>query len=105
MSKNEVKTFSILFIGFAIVIVILLLIHKIDTGQTINLLLLFALVCVTGIYAKRTAEIARDTRKQAEEIKAQRYSECLPVLLVSINQKHGAQANDNKKFLWYLFCN
>jgi hypothetical protein len=87
MLKNEVKTFSILLIIFAIVIVILLLTHKIDMGQTINLLLLFALVCVTGIYAKRTAEIAGATRKQAEEIKAQRYSECLPVLLVSIAQK------------------
>jgi Ca2+/Na+ antiporter len=87
MLKNEVKTFSILLIVFAIVIVFLLLTHKIDMGQTMNLLLLFALVCVTGIYAKRTAEIANATRKQAEEIKAQRYSECLPVLLVSIAQK------------------
>jgi len=85
--KNELKKLSILLIVFAGLIVFLLIKHIIDMSQAMNLLLLFALICVTGIYAIRTAEIAGATRKQAEEIKAQRYSECLPVLLVSIAQK------------------
>ncbi|MBM4446584.1 MAG: hypothetical protein FJ023_04425 [Chloroflexi bacterium] len=87
MRKNELKKLSILLIVFAGLIVFLLIKHIIDMSQAMNLLLLFALICVTGIYAIRTAEIAGATRKQAEEIKAQRYSECLPVLLVSIAQK------------------
>jgi Ca2+/Na+ antiporter len=88
MRKNEYIVVSILFIIFVAAIVIFLFFtHSIDIGQIMNLIILFALVCVTGIYAKRTAEIADATKKQAEEIKAQRYSECLPVLLVSIAQK------------------
>ena len=87
MRKNKFNKLIIYFITFAALTIILLLTHKIDPNQAMNILLLFALVCVTGIYAVRTTEIADATRKQAEEIKTQRYSECLPVLLVSIAQK------------------
>jgi hypothetical protein len=87
MRKNKFNKLIIYFVIFAAVPIILLLTHKIDINQAINILLLLALVCVTGIYAVRTAEIAGATNKQAEEIKAQRYSEYLPVLLVSIAQK------------------
>ncbi|MBC8276329.1 MAG: hypothetical protein H8E40_15360 [Chloroflexi bacterium] len=87
MRKNEFKALSILLIIFAVLVAFLLVTHSIDMGQTMNLLVLFALLCVTAIYAKRTAEIAGATKEQSEEIKAQRYSESLPVLLVSIAQK------------------
>ena len=87
MRKNELNKLIIALIVFAGLIIFLLITHLIDMNQAMNLLLLFALVCVTGIYAIRTAEIAGATRKQAEEIKEQRYSECLPLLLVSIAQK------------------
>jgi len=81
MLKNEVKTFGILFICFAIVILFLLLIHKVDMGLAINLLVLFALFCVTAVYAKRTAEIASATKIQAEEIKEQRITASRPVII------------------------
>jgi hypothetical protein len=87
MIKNKFSRLIIYFLIFAIIPIILLLTHNINIEEAISLLLYFALVLVTGIYAVRTAEIAAATRKQAEEIKMQRYSECLPVLLVSIAQK------------------
>jgi len=50
---------------------------KITTGQVIEIIILFTLVLVTAIYAKRTAEIAKETREQ-------RYSESLPLLAPTI---------------------
>ena len=66
--------FSLNWCGF------LQLSSKITTGQVIEIIILFTLVLVTTIYAKRTAEIARETRKQ-------RYSECLPLLVPNITRR------------------
>ena len=87
MIKKQFARLIIYFIILAAVPLILLLLNKIDIGQAFNMILLLALVFVTGIYTVRTAEIAGATKIQAEEIKMQRYSEFLPVLLVSIAQK------------------
>jgi hypothetical protein len=90
MKRNEKIWISIWFCFFAILLACLIFLWQVITmAEAINLFLISALVLVTIIYAQRTAEIAGATRKQAEEIKAQRYSECLPVLLVSITQKTG----------------
>ncbi len=87
MRKNEIISFMILSFIFAAALVCLILINIISTAQAIDLTLTFFLVCVTLVYAVRTAEIAGATRKQAEEVKAQRYSECLPILVPDISRR------------------
>lgn len=53
---------------------------KIDTAQTLEIAALTTLVLITAWYAKQTATMANEMREQ-------RYSECLPLLMVSINQQ------------------
>ena len=79
MRKDKFITLGGFLIGFCALIVFSVATHSIDMGQTMNLLLLLALVCVTAVYAQRTAEIANETKKQAnaslkmaEEMKLQR---------------------------------
>ena len=77
MSRDEIKKLSIAGGAFAGVIACLILNNIINTAQAIEPTILFVLVLVTVTYAKRTAEIARETREQ-------RYSECLPLLVPDV---------------------
>jgi len=77
MSKREIIKLIIAGGAFAGVLAYLISKDIINTAQAIESTILFVLVCVTTIYAKRTAEIARETREQ-------RYSESLPLLVPTI---------------------
>lgn len=104
MGKNKFNKLIIYFVILAAVPVILLLINKIDIEQAINILLLLALVFVTGIYAVRTAEIAGATRKQAEEIKEQRIMASRPVIIqraVYEQEVYGSTSNHFHHFEVY----
>jgi len=77
MRKNEIIGISIALVLFATVVSVILLKDIIITAQAIEITILFVLVLVTIVYAKRTSDIA-------DEAKRQRYSECLPLLVPSI---------------------
>ncbi|MDO8491128.1 MAG: hypothetical protein Q7T04_03835 [Dehalococcoidia bacterium] len=55
--------------------------RKIDTSQVIQILLTFALVLVTAFYAIRTAEIARETKKQTEATVKMVMAQTKPLLI------------------------
>ena len=66
MSKNEYRTLFIATFIFVLALIFLALRGSLDAPQVINLILSFVLVLVTVIYVKRTADIARATKLQAE---------------------------------------
>lgn len=63
MNKREMNYLFIYIIAFAVVIATLLIRGVVGIAQAIELIITFALVMVTIIYAKRTAEIADETKK------------------------------------------
>ncbi len=81
MRRDEINKLLIAGGIFAVVLAILIWQCVISIGQAIELTILFVLVLVTAIYAKRTAEIADATKEQAKEVKEQKYSESLPLLI------------------------
>ena len=97
MTRNESKVLSISFIFFAIIDGFLFITHTIDMEQALNLILLFLLVFVTTIYAKRTAEIAKETRTQADaslkmakETRDARFAALKPIVRIGwIGSKRG----------------
>jgi len=87
MSRNEIKALSIYVAVFGVVLASLLLRNVIDIAQAIELVILFTLVLVTGMYVKRTAEIAKATKEQAdasmkmaEEMRDARYDALRPII-------------------------
>ena len=91
MTKTEILRLFIAVIIFAAVIAVVAVLGRIDTAQTIQLIITFVLVLVTVAYVMRTTEIAKATRQQADasvkmakEMKKQRYSENLPLLVPTI---------------------
>ncbi len=92
MSKREINIIITALILLVIVITPLKIINMIDTPQTIEIIILFALVLVTTVYVKRTADIAKATKEQAEasvkmaeEMKEQRLGEARPYLLLRLD--------------------
>lgn len=85
MKRNDIIGLVVAIAAFAGVIAFILSKKIIITSQAIEATLLFVLVLVTIIYAKRTSEIADATKKQAEEMKEQRLSEARPYLLLRLN--------------------
>ncbi len=87
MRRNEtigiIVFIALLAAGFVIFNLygILELSGKIDTAQVIEIIILFALVLATFIYAKRTAEIADATKEQAREVREQRVTASRPVVV------------------------
>ena len=91
MSKNEIIGLFVAGIIFAGVLAVVLLLKLINTAQAIQIIISFVLVLITAIYVKRTSDIARATKEQAdasvkmaERMREQRYNECLPILVLSI---------------------
>lgn len=81
---------------FVLVLAGLFILHIIDlirVGEIIEIIVLFGLVLIT-------AEYARHTRIMAKEMRKQRYSECLPLLLVAINQGILPRGLDPDKHLY-----
>jgi hypothetical protein len=74
MRKGEIIRIIIAGAAFAGVLSGLITQNIISTAQAIEPTILFVLVLVTIVYAKRTAEIAKETREQ-------RYSESLPLVV------------------------
>jgi len=71
MTKTEIIKLFVAVIIFAVVIAVVAVLGRIDTAQTIQLIITFVLVLVTVAYVKRTAEIASATREQAQATKEQ----------------------------------
>ncbi len=71
MRRNERNKLFIAGGVFAGALAALIWWNVISIGQAIELTILFVLVCVTAIYAKRTAEIADATKEQAKATKQQ----------------------------------
>ena len=65
MTKTEIIKLFVAVIIFAVVIAVVAVLGRIDTAQTIQLIITFVLVLVTVAYVKRTAEIASATKEQA----------------------------------------
>ena len=82
MTKKEYGVFSGGLLGLTILLIILTLFKTINVGQGIEIIILFALVLATFIYAKRTAEIAKATKEQAEEMKEQRIMTSRPIIVL-----------------------
>jgi len=87
MSKREINIIITALILLVIVITPLKIINTIDIPQTIEIIILFALVLVTTVYVNRTAEIGKATKEQAEasvkmadEMKEQRYDTVRPII-------------------------
>src|SRR4030043_949736 len=87
MNRNEISILFVATVGILAIVVILRLLNHIDTAQSIQIILTFTLVCVTTIYVKRTAEIAKADERIAEEMKQQRYSDSLPLLVPEISRR------------------
>ena len=81
MTKKEYGGFSSGLLSLTILLIVLTLFKIINTGQAIEIMILFALVLVTFIYAKRTSEIAKAAKKQAEEMTEQRVIASRPVII------------------------
>ncbi len=82
MNKREIAGISIAVITLLLFFILnwnsyLQLSSKIGIGEVINIIILFTLVLVTVVYAKRTAQMA-------EEMREQRYSESLPLLVPTL---------------------
>ena len=80
MRKSEIIRISVAF-GLLVGTVSGLASNKIiTTGEAIEIILLFGLVVVTAIYARRTSDIADATREQAKEMREQRYDAIRPII-------------------------
>lgn len=66
MSKKDIRVLEISGFSLLILLIILYLLKFIDVAQAIEIILTFALVIVTAVYVRRTAEIAKATREQAD---------------------------------------
>ncbi len=107
MSKNERKSLFVSGIIFAIALALIRIYELIDAAQAIQIIISFVLVLITATYVKRTAEIAKAAKEQteasvkmAEEMREQRYTESLPLLVPDIirrsivNKKLGSNEVD-----------
>ena len=105
MTKTEIIKLFVAVIIFAVVIAVVAVLGRIDTAQTIQLIITFVLVLVTVAYVKRTAEIASATREQAEatrqqadasmkmaeEMREQRYDTVRPVIDIVVQPMEGKE--------------
>ena len=94
MTKKEVKVLGFGILGIVILLIVLRLSNAIDAAQGIQILITFTLVGVTLAYVKRTADIARAAKEQAEasvkmaeEMREQRLSEAQPYLLLRLKAR------------------
>lgn len=84
MNKKEINILFVAIVGILAIVIILRLLNHIDTSQSLQIILTFTLVCVTTIYVKRTAEIAKANILMANEMKEQRLGEDRPYLLIRL---------------------
>ncbi|MBI4186384.1 MAG: hypothetical protein HY530_02620 [Chloroflexi bacterium] len=66
MSNKDLKVLYTSGFGMLVVLIVLYLFKLIDTAQAIQIILTFALVSVTAVYVRWTAEIAKSTKEQAD---------------------------------------
>ena len=66
MGKKEIKALASSLFGILIIVVVLRFFNAIDTAQSIQILITFTLAGVTLAYVKRTADVAKATKEQAE---------------------------------------
>ena len=80
MRKNE-------YIGFAVAILLLIAVlavfrSRISTAQAIEIIITFALVLITVVYVKRTAEISKANTKMDKEAERARFAAFQPILTI-----------------------
>ncbi len=80
MRKNE-------YIGFAVAILLLIAVlavfrSRISTAQAIEIIITFALVLITVVYVKRTAEISKANTKMVKEAERARFAAFQPILTI-----------------------
>jgi hypothetical protein len=66
MTKKDINIFYTSILGILVAVLVLYLYKHIDVAQAIQILLTFTLVSATIIYVRRTAEIAKASKEQAE---------------------------------------
>ncbi len=81
MTKRELNWLCGSVIIFGTAIGVILAGKWIDTAQAIQIIISFVLVLVTAIYVKRTSDIVRETRNQAQEMREQRIMASRPVII------------------------
>jgi hypothetical protein len=87
MKKEDYGVLIVIFLAILGALIILITeIHE-DSASIAQALLTFALVMITYIYVKRTTEIAKATKEQAEasirmadEMREQRYNSAMPII-------------------------
>ncbi len=94
MRRNEITGISVALVIFAAAVSSFILKDILIIAQAIEITILFVLVLVTLIYAKRTAEIADATKKQAEEMKKQRRPIVVPKAFPAIGVPLEATAEE-----------
>ena len=84
------KALPVIIVGIGFLYIIVLAFHyseEIRLSDRIQILLMFGLVAVTTFYAWSASRQADASVKMVEEMREQRYSECLPLLVVAITQR------------------
>ena len=111
MSKGEQKGLIWGGIIFGIVLAVVLSFNLIST-EAIQLIITFVLVSITAIYVKRTSDISKATREQAEasvkmakEMKKQRYDAVRPVIDIQIGGMERVVENQTSYILSFTLHN
>jgi len=78
LPKEKILAITVFIMIVAVAVIGALNIHLIPA---FNLVLLAGLIAVTTIYAYSTIQIARDTKRQADEIREQRVMATRPVII------------------------
>ena len=101
MSRNEIIALLVVITIFVAAVSVLILKDIVSTPEAIEITILFTLVLVTIIYAKRTSDIAKATREQAKAsvkiakiTNEQLLSEARPYLLLRLTNEY-LQWEDN----------
>ncbi len=87
MTKKEFSTLIFSVIALAIILIITFIQNLINFAQAFEIIITFILVLITIAYVKRTADIAKATKEQAEasvkmaeEMRKQRYDAFRPII-------------------------
>jgi len=87
MKKTEIIALLVVIAIFVVAVSVLILKDIVSTPEAIEITILFTLVLVTIIYAKRTSDIANATKEQAQEMREQRVMASRPLLIQkSVNE-------------------
>ena len=90
IGKRKMRAFGILF-GFLVVSYLFCNLHKLQPNEWVEISLLVGLVAATGALALYAAGQADTSVKMAQEMRQQRYSESLPLLVPTVAKNWNTQ--------------